>query len=101
VTNASAYSGNTSILCTSREACLTACLSVTFNPSRDLLADQLVDLVEYHIIEGLMPVPRGWKVSSVATLLPGHNLTARIYKRSVVDPVVLLLLLLLLLRLKH
>jgi hypothetical protein len=46
-----------------------------------LLADQLVDLIEYHIIEGLMPVPRGWKGSSVPTLLPGHNLTVRIYKR--------------------
>uniref|UniRef100_A0A383W7G9 FAS1 domain-containing protein n=1 Tax=Tetradesmus obliquus TaxID=3088 RepID=A0A383W7G9_TETOB len=49
-------------------------------------ADQLVDLLEYHIIEGLMPVPRGWKSSTVATLLPGHNLTARLYKAESTDP---------------
>jgi hypothetical protein len=44
-----------------------------------LLADQLVDLIEYHIIEGLMPVPQDMYAVDVLpacsfVILPHHVL---------------------------
>jgi uncharacterized surface protein with fasciclin (FAS1) repeats len=42
-------------------------------------ANQLVQVMEYHVVGEVRPVPEGWpNGGSVATMLPGHSITVQL-----------------------
>ncbi|WIA19727.1 hypothetical protein OEZ85_005653 [Tetradesmus obliquus] len=49
-------------------------------------AEALVQVMEYHVVPGVRPVPEGWTNNAkVDTMLPGHSMTAQLSTTPILD----------------